>query len=1599
MRSMSETLTRSVNPLRACSAIEEDYRRYLQSTFTPRRRWLQEEFETALRSDFELTKGPFLQASPPFMTGMPLRTLIEEGLLSQRLLRLPQESLPIGRPLYLHQEVSIRKAVGQRRNLVIASGTGSGKTECFLIPILDHLLREQEEGSGSPPGVRALLIYPMNALANDQVKRLRNLLAPYPSVTFGRYVGDTPHGLKEAEDVFRQRYPHEPRLPNELISREQMQTTPPHILLTNFAMLEYLLLRPSDSPLFDGPTGARWRFLVLDEAHVYDGAKGAEIAMLLRRVRDRVVRSEVGRLQCFATSATLGAGERDFPALARFATELFGEPFEWDPNDTSRQDVVSASVRRLRVEDEARHRIPPTAYGSLLTASRDRALDPEGFRSQLEEHARSVSEGATKQESLAAALALDRTVQEIQVALESGPQDVRDLASRVLPDGSVEDLVTLVELCSSARSRGDSPAVLPARYHFLLRALEGGFVCLHEGHPPGAKRLLLTRHTECPTCAAAGIRAAMFELGVCRFCGAEYLLGRITSVGGRDVLSSVGAGWDTYDRVLWGEATREDDEDESAGMSDAIEAGEQECLCPSCGCLAPRDEPGCFCVDPPPPVPVARVVLPPGSDAQRRCLACAGRANSDIVYRFVTGSDAPAAVIATSLYQALPSSSASEQGRLVGGGRKLITFADSRQDAAFFAPYLERTYQRAVQRRLIADAIFNMEGDPPRTRDLELPIRKAAEGTLVLDPDDGAHTNDAQVRAWLMREILSVDRRNSLSGTGIAEIRVAIPTEFESPLPLLELGLKEAQVRALLYALLDTVRLQGAVDLPQGADIRDPLFAPRNVVTVLRERGSEPGVLSWLPGRGKNRRLDFLSKVLSRLGADADPMQILEALWSRVLAVPGGPWSRTLVTGHDPKRGVTWHVAYDRFEFVPLGEGHVPFRCDTCRQLWWWDVLGACPSFGCEGSLVPVDDYAQLLENHYARLYRTLAPIGISVEEHTAHWTAGEAARIQDEFVRGRVNVLSCSTTFELGVDIGEIQAVFLRNVPPSPANYVQRAGRAGRRTGSPALVITYALRRSHDMSFFDDPLAMIEGAIAPPRITLDNPQIVRRHAHAVALAEFERETKEHRTVEDFFLDRNGGGADAEMVRWLRTRPRHLGEALMRICPPTVRSALDVDGWAWVDALADVAEDEPTFGWLRRAGDDVRNELAIVEEQIQILSRERRFGKAAAYERLRKTLAGRPLLGYLASRNVLPKYGFPVDVVELDVRVPGDHEADRVELTRDLKVAISEYAPGAKVIAGKWLWESMGLRVLPSHRLPTYRWAVCDECGAFRRALEDLPPCQVCGGERARAGHAGMYVVPLFGFVGRRSAERPGDTRPRSASVTDAYFGQYQDKEPPRLEVVEALSRVVEVEVRTSRQGLIVIVNRGPGGRPFRLCLDCGYAELTPPGRGRKRAERAHLDPKRPYRSCRGTLVAVQLAHEYLTDVVEIRIHTDFPTVPTGRSVLYALLEAAPTLGVDREEVEGTLYHHAPHEPSAIVLFDSVPGGAGHARRLARPSELARLFEAAYERVADCSCGQETSCYACLRSYGNQQVHDQLSRGAARDLLGRVIGVGLPMRR
>lgn len=1544
-------MTDRFDPLATSDLITSGYRRYLRSLLPVRDQRIAAALDHEITHTKLLTKGPLLEATPPYLPGATPATLIQQGVLNSAFRQLCSDAFPLGRPLHAHQEQAIRK-VAAGRNVLVATGTGSGKTESFLVPILDALSAEHARGElGS--GVRALLLYPMNALANDQMKRLRQILAAVPYITFGRYVGDTKESDTQATETFAKLNPGEPVLPNELLSRRAMRATPPHLLLTNYAMLEYLLLRPADMDLFEGDHAGRWQFLVLDEAHVYDGAKAAELAMLLRRLHDRVARDQP--LRYIATSATVGDEPQD---IMEFARSLFDAQFEWVDGDPGRQDLVRAS--RTDLPD-------PPFWGPLDPAVYERIATAGNPEKELLRFA--PAQGAVDAGGAAGSLlAHESRMARLRELLAAGPQLAGELADKLFdPDDTPAERRRFLDALVTAGSRIIGPhgqAVLSARYHLFVRATEGAYTCLSETGP----HVTLARHGRCTECSAAS-----FEFGACKRCGALYLAGTVLQDSGGLTFGLPISG----ERRTWlllekgTDVTDEDDEtlEEGSGKLDSKNA----MLCVACGSLQEgvrttcrRD--GCNGAR---LLPVRK--LNTAKDTVTGCLVCGAR-GAATVRGFESGGEAAAAVLSTALYQELPPDSNPEQADQPGEGRKLLLFSDSRQAAAFFAPYLEASYQTIQHRRLILEGLRRAaKNESVTVSDLTYHVAKAAGEAHVFPRKMSAQERQRETALWVIQELVTIEDRQSLEGRGL--IRVALDREpgWQLPRGLTALGLDEAEIWDLLAELVRSVRQQGAISMPEGVAADDERFDPRRGPIYVRSDGAEQKrkVISWLPTRGVNRRLDYMRRVLAALSSTAKPADVLQGCW-KVLTDRRDGW---LESSNDVKLGVLHQVDHTWLRLELVDPAYPVFECERCRRQSPRSVRGVCTTLGCDGWLLPAGSAE---DDHYRYLYQHLHPVPLKAREHTAQLTSEEAADIQQQFIRGEVNALSCSTTFELGVDVGELQSVVMRNMPPTTANYVQRAGRAGRRTDSAALVLTYAQRRSHDLSRFQDPKAMVAGEVRSPYVPLGNERIDRRHAHSVALAAFFRDQKEltgetWSRAGDFFL---GDPAPVSRVQpYLSPVPSAITESLRRVLPVEVQHQIEVETGAWAGELCKLLE-------VVRA--ELAADVSSFEERRQQAFTDRKGHLVQLYERTINTLTSRPLIGLLANRNVLPKYGFPTDTVELRTMYSGDPVGRKLELSRDLSAAIYEYAPGAQVVAGGKLWTSDGVYRLPERELLGNYYAVCSECSLYRESPDDDldQVCPSCGTPQVGMHHS--YWIPLFGFVASRTVRNPGMVAPQRSWRGATYVLSRGAEEFDTTWVLANSGRAL---TWAGERGRLIAISEGSNGTGFRICEWCGWG--TTAG-GKVPDSHPHLLKNA---ECSGPLAWRSLAHPYETDLVEIEFDAlaSPPDMSAGqwRSVLYALLEGASEgLDISRDDIDGTLYPK-PGRKISLVLFDTVPGGAGGALRIARSFPL--VLDAALRRVTRCECGEETSCYGCLRNFRNQAFHEHLRRGDALNFLAPLV--------
>ncbi|MCR4411410.1 MAG: DEAD/DEAH box helicase [Thermoguttaceae bacterium] len=1440
-----------MEPREIARRVEEAYRRYLATTFYFKDPELRQSFRQALQEG-SLSKGPFPESTAPFKTGQKPAALFPE-LLGGDIDSGFLEALEAHRPLWLHQQQAIEKCAAGL-NVVVATGTGSGKTEAFLYPILLHLYREFQAGELGP-GVRALVLYPMNALAHDQRERLGNICQRLKDAgssfapTFGQYIGDTPEDVNDTRRAGRDRLEH--RLPGELVFRSQMRESPPHILLTNFAMLEYLLLRPDDSPLFDNGQARWWTFLVLDEAHQYRGSRGIEMGMLLRRLKQRLREGgRTGPFRAIATSATLAGGDGDKPGVAKFAAELFGEPF--------------------------------SAEGVIL----------------------------------------------------------------------------------GERESAGSATLEPTRYHVFLKSLEGAFVSYWP-----EKKITLDRQ--------AGTERAVFEVAVCRECGQHYFVGKregdaLTEAIRDPSHRDFGA---TYLRPIDGA----EEEEEEEGKQQRIWH-----LCIRCGRLGRNSAPCRHGQS-------IRVVEEESArdedraDQIAKCGACGYHAaGRDPVREVVYGADGPHAVIATTLLQCLPSDR-----------RKLLAFADGRQEAAFFAWYLEDSYRDIFARNVLLKIAQSVGPFPSEGLSLATLADRAFRDfreAFKREASEDAPTIRKNIWCALYREFLTEERRISLEGIGLVRWSIERPSWLGIPSVFLEApwSLSEPEAWDLLVVLLNSLRLDRAVEIRAPDDVAlhwDELgLRARQTRYRIGAPKGDPHVRSWDGQR--TSRVSYLARLLAKKGLFGEggrerAIDALRQLWDHIRRCDeNAPRSddRLLLLADDGRRlNPNW------WRLHRVADSENVFQCETCGRLQSISVRGLCAQGKCAGRLLQVRVH-DLEENHYRILYGAELPGSLRVEEHTAQLQGEKAREFQREFRAGKIHVLSSSTTFELGVDLGDLDAVFLRNVPPEPFNYIQRVGRAGRRRGVAGLAVTYCGRNPHDLYHFAAPERMVQGMCRPPVLQVANDKIALRHMTAVALSAFFRQHREcFSTVARLCRDLEKPSGVADLRLFLEANCAALSDTLRLIVPAQLWTKVGLDGADWISKIASqnsrfaTAEAEVSSDY--RAVKAVENQ-AVREERYQL----------ARWAQLRaKTIAEEEVLSFLSRKAVIPKYGFPVDVVELDTqKLVHGQDASEVSLQRDLSIAISEYAPTSKLVANKKEWTSYALKKVVGREWERQSYLLCPEHNIFVQGGPDSAqlalPCDSehgSGRGRRRRTRPFVYVVPQFGFMTDCSKPAsPTARRPRVFS-TRPYF--VRSLEDPETLAMPAPAPVIDL--KRACPGEMIVLCEGRGGRGFYICQECGA--------GFRRREKAH---KTPFgQGCQGKLEQVSLGHRFVTDIVQIGFRSrrleNCEPIWFAYALAYAIVEgAAEILEVPSTDLNTTVGQSLGGRLPPIVLYDAVPGGAGLVAQLEDEEVMKQCLQAAYKRTSGaCGCGEDTSCYGCLRSYRNQFAHTKLRRGPVAQFLATLL--------
>jgi ATP-dependent helicase YprA (DUF1998 family) len=1629
-----------IDPIRLHEDLEQRLQRYLLTTLPISDRFplLRKAAQSALSEPNKMVKGPFVEALPDFPKGSSLENHVQTGLLHEGFNRLKPEEFK--RKLHKHQDLALEAVVKNQQNIVVATGTGSGKTECFLYPIIDRLLKEGVKGK---PGVRALLVYPLNALANDQLyHRLVPILVSRLSefgITVGRYTGQTNptwSRQKSAEALLQDDYFKNlfgATIPDAwLLSRAEMLETPPHVLVTNYAMLEHLLLLPKNAALFQG---SQLQFIVLDEIHSYAGAQATEVALLLRKLRSRYCKDQ--KVICIGTSASLSQDKDSAEKIKSFAGDLFGASFELP---------ITAKRRPHHLLSKTPHLEPfsPEQWNGLhklLSKVRDTTCaDPIAFWNQ--EVARlSLGCELTPGKPLAAAicdvLVGEPTVQKAsQLLLAEKFIEFRALAIRLFPSARNADsaanaaLKGLIALASFARENEDGFPLLPARYHFFTTGIEDATILLeHPSKAPDCFRdLKFTR-----TFYDEKLERERYRLLTCRKCGEIYFEGFESRAQG--LLKGHRPGHGRWDRsVFWlkpkphcvnpDEEAADDTELRRTYVSFTSGAIKDQLLA--------EDKPDEW-------LETSRAELRQPDEEEERdawmstCPSCGSRDRFEIVTPFHPGDQAMSEVVGEVLYSHLPANKKA-QHKLPGRGKGLLVFSDNRQDAAFFAPKFQRRHEEIVIRWAIMRVFKENPGSALSLQSLVSELVQRPQVRRGILDRDGEQPRDGDledlVRASVLAEFCSPGgARNSLEDLGLIKIKygsVLDEISQDSELRAI-LGLHQDKTFALLSLLLDVMRRNRAIKMPLGVDPKDEFvwgpYAQDDRVYSLNP--VEDVRFRWLPAlrpSGQaypNRWGEFLGKKLG--------MPEWKSFLAKAWELFRDSNYELLIPFQDGHPGLV--VNYRCFSFRQADQQSV-FRCKDCSYVTTHDLGRQCPQFGCAGELVRVSPEAlerELNDNHYKYTYSKLPHLDSAVaKEHTAALSSELRQAIEADFKEGRVNLLSCSTTMEMGIDLGDLEAVFLRNVPPDISNYQQRAGRAGRRAQAAPASVTYARNRRFDQIVFGDADQFLAKEPKTPFVHLCNQRLFRRHQYSVLLAGF----LQHVVPDEgslqigqlFGLSRIEGresdpkAEDPSKVRfseddemrflerfdeWLSEEANHsvalavnLEELVKASLTPEQLAALHCDP---VVLCADFREEMATiaaeFGQRHRfylsQYDNAQAGAALNAEKTQ---------QALRFLRRAFKWSMQPLINFLSRYGVIPTYTFPVNNICLEILTNRQGQNVRpwerdLDLDRDARIGIVEYAPGAEVVHAGRVWTSRGVGFYPKHFMPERFYKVCPKCRNVEigEAPELVPQtCPKCQEAMPNAPRPFIEPRSFVTAIHESRGKEPGPTRVRPPSAMETQLVTSAKDE----DFLDSPVQGIAWALQNAKAGTMLVVNRGKG-QGFKRC-GCGYVEVIPrscPGEFKLK------DHREPYS---GSLCSrlekykpQDFAHQFRTDVLQVRIDHRVPTPADlgddaretlRQEIARTLTEAgrialAEAIEVGDREVAATFRWRLSEGPE-IIIFDAVPGGAGYVGMFfARFTARDLLLRA--ERILDCPKKCSNGCSHCICTYSNQLYWDQFRRTEA----------------
>lgn len=1547
----------------------------------------------------------------------------------------------------------------QAKSIIVTSGTGSGKTECFMVPIIDDLVRQQKESGTRLEGVQALFIYPLNALINSQKERILSWTLDFDDkIRFCLYNGNT------RKKPFNQSKLNK-RPKNEIYDRTHLWKSPPPILVTNPTMLEYMMIRKEDRPILESSQG-KLKYIVLDEAHTYVGSQAAELALLIRRVLNGFG-VEAENVRFIATSATIGDDEESKTALKNYLS-----------------DIAGISPDTIEVIDGSR-KIPQLQ----LTEENELSFD------ELEN--RNIKEN----KELLYKNKILLTIRGAFIDQQNGkirPRKLTDIASLIYPNQDLSEEIQLktlkwLDLASESSLEKDGVHFLPLKAHYFHKVLHGLWSCSnknceHKHETPLAEswnygKVYTSQRLNCE-CGAP-----VYELRFCKDCNEPHLVAELHS--GEKIHQQKQNEINEFE--LNQENPDEENNDDSSSSSNSIFLHYMS-IHDSVSVRLNND--GIVGEDP--------IAFPYPLNYTQGSDLCCFKCGFKVLRSAYLGMPFYAANMVPTLLEYVNDGDKplSQPFR----GRRLLTFTDSRQGTAKIAVKIQQDSERLRTRGIIFNSLLRgNNSDEIKETQLEIndlldgaqtPTRKnliaklkirldelsnysksksEAKVTLSSEPDikndkygvysvykNLDHRIDSASTVANLLLVQEFGRRpkrvNSLETLGLVSTYypvLELVTEF--PLEFKNNGLTLQDWKDFLKVTIDFYIRDGVyVDVPDhqitwlGGNFRPKyLLSPNSLEERDNFYKSWPSYNERL-GKRQHRlirllciALDIALENISSEEKDKlhiileDAFQVLKK--NKILREIGHGFNMSLdsMSFKTMKKAwicpVTWKLLDTTFceitPYIPAGVTNVEeFRCESIQM----------PEY----PQIEADDQMQYRRRirEWARRDETIKSLRdqglwtdqsdrimeggyfLRTAEHSAQQTIDRLQHYEKSFKGGEINVLSCSTTMEMGVDIGGLSMVCNNNVPPHPANYLQRAGRAGRRNETRSLSITLCKNNPHDQQVFLNPIWPFKAKMKKPKITLTSKKIVQRHLQAYLFGWYLNNnlaglTQNQLTLNTEWFFEGTPSFHSRMKSWL--------EGLMLDCPPQLSSGLNYIKRKSVIENAEIHQIiNEAIETLQAIKDKWKTQLDYYIAETECLTEEQKRENPAIENRINSDLSLHRriyLLTVLIEGGFLPGYGFPTNIATFNTtskrefinkrRSNTTEKTDREESTiriagkpsRNLAVALSEYAPGGQIVMDGKVYTSKGV---------TLNFQTPDDNVVNYQLIKRAWRCRRCGStgisEYNRNLTCTNHLCPdpndleSFEYIQPTGFATSFFDNPTNDISSQAYI----PSETPWIHTNHDIQQLINPSLGSyiaDPEGALFYHNKGKNKKGYAVCLNCGYSDsLTEEGelpKGFLRHQKLRGVSSKPTDSSlclppENWVKNLSLGFSDKTDVFELFLKNPdtgeylFTNVEQNKRLAWTLGVSmrhglAKTLGINAEELGVTIKQAVNNILSeqaiySICLYDTNSGGSGFATLAGQPDTMLAMFEHARELLSCQNC--ENACQNCLIQFDTKEYIDLLDR-------------------